>query len=108
MHLSLSCFVTEQDNGAWILTFFIPVGVLLLVGLILFSICLIKLIVIAIRLKKLREVVVPYFRLLFFILIFFIVFTFSIAYNINEAANQPSPMDTRPTWNASPSAPLPW
>jgi len=86
---SRSCFVTEQDNDAWILTFFfVPVGVLLLVGLIFFSICLIKLIVIAIRLKKLREVVVPYVRLLFFILIFFIVFTFFIAYNINEAANQ--------------------
>ena len=42
----------------------------------------------AIRLRKIVDVIIPYIRLLLFVLIFFMVFAFFIAYVINNAANE--------------------
>lgn len=63
-------------------------GIALVTGLLLFSAALIKLLVMAIRLRKIVDVVVPYLRLLFFVFIYFMVFTFFIAYVINNAAHE--------------------
>jgi len=42
----------------------------------------------AIRLRKIVDVIIPYIRLLLFVFIFFMVFAFFIAYVINNAANE--------------------
>ena len=84
-----SCFITSEDNNAWSLTFFfIPVGISLVLGSVLFMICLIRLLVVAIRLRKIAEVVVPYTRVIIFIFIFFLVISLFVAYVINNAANE--------------------
>ena len=63
-------------------------GIALLIGLIFFTISLIRLLVMAIRLRKIVDVIIPYIRLLLFVFIFFMVFAFFIAYVINNAANE--------------------
>ena len=63
-------------------------GILLVLGLIFFTISLIKLIILAIRLRKLTSVIIPYSRVLLFVCIFFMVYVFFIAYVINNAANE--------------------
>jgi len=84
-----SCFITSADNDAWSLTFFfIPMGILLVSGLIFFTISLIKLIILAIKLRKMTSVIIPYSRVLLFVCIFFMVYSFFIAYVINNAANE--------------------
>ena len=87
----LSCFILSDDNHAWDLTFFfIPVGLALLIGALGFFLSLVKLVIFAIKVRKLKAVVVPYIRILLFVFIFFLVFAFFIAYVINNAANEGS------------------
>lgn len=87
----ISCFILSDDNNAWDLPFFfIPVGLALLLGCMCFFLSLGKLVVLAIKLRKVKDVIVPYIRILFFVFIFFMVFGFFTAYVINDAANHAS------------------
>ena len=80
--------MTSADNDAWSLTFFfIPVGICLVVGLFFFGVSLTRLVFLAIRLRKIKEVIIPYVRMLLFVFNFFLVFALFCAYIINNAAN---------------------
>jgi len=80
--------VSGEDNYAWSLTFwFIPVGVSMLLGVILFVLALIRITIIFITLRKVKKMIWLYLRLTIFILLYLILFVFIFAYNINFAAN---------------------
>jgi len=82
------CFITSEDDYAWILTFFyIPVGLCLIIGSSLFVLSLVKLTVVAFRVRKFKEALVPYIRLLLFVFSYFLVLTLFSAYTINNSAN---------------------
>ena len=86
--LTHSCFVTSADNNAWIIAFFfVPVCLCVIAGLLLFILSLIKLTYFAIRLRKFKDVVFTYLRVLLFILVFLVVYTLFCAYTINDATN---------------------
>ena len=63
-------------------------GICLVVGFALFAVSLTKLIIVAINLRKIKDVIIPYIRMLLFIFVFFLVFTLFCAYVINNAANE--------------------
>ena len=63
-------------------------GICLVVGFVLFAVSLTKLIIVAIHLRKVKDVIIPYIRMLLFIFVFFLVFTLFCAYVINNAANE--------------------
>lgn len=63
-------------------------GLCLLFGSVLFILSLVKLTWIAIRVKKTKEVIVPYVRVSLFVLAFFLVICLFGAYVINDAVNQ--------------------
>ena len=84
----ISCFISSQDNYAWIIVFFfVPVGICLLFGSIFFILSLAKLMFVVIKLRKWKEVVMPYLRVLLFIFSLFLVVTLFSIYCINNAAN---------------------
>ena len=61
---------------------------LLLGGLLLFCAIIIRLVWLAVQLRKFKEVVIPYLRLLFFVFIYFLVFCLFLAWEINDGANE--------------------
>lgn len=87
MTASFSCFVSQEDNDAWILVFFfIPVGIALLIGFACFFIAIVKILVAAIKLRK-PQLLLNYFRLLCFIFIFLFIYSFIFSYHITIASN---------------------
>jgi len=82
------CFILSDDNYAWDVTFFfIPMGIALIVGCVCFFLALGKLLVMAIKVRKFPTVLLVHIRVLFFILIYFMIFSFFLAYIINDGAN---------------------
>ncbi|KAL6049563.1 Wnt-activated receptor, variant 2 [Balamuthia mandrillaris] len=82
------CEVSTEDNYAYFLTFWtLPVGIVLLIGLVLFVCSLVKLVHISHKLKDLKKACSTYFRVLLFIVIFLIMFCFIFAYSLQVAAN---------------------
>jgi len=85
------CFVSTDDNFAWELTFwFIPVGLSLVIGFLLFVLALIKVTVLLFTIAKWKLLLFLYLRLSIFIFIYFVLFIFIIAYNIQVANNSNS------------------
>ncbi|KAL6049564.1 hypothetical protein QOT17_020375 [Balamuthia mandrillaris] len=82
------CEVSIEDNYAYFLTFWtLPVGIVLLIGLMLFISSLFKLVYISHKLADLKKTCSTYFRVLLFITIFLVLFCFIFAYSLQVAAN---------------------
>jgi len=83
------CFVTGEDNNAWSLTFwFLPVGICLIVGVVLFLLALIRITILFVTIRKLKKLFLLYFRLALFIGLFLVLFVFIFAYYIQYAADE--------------------
>ena len=67
---------------------FIPVGVSIILGCLLFILALIRITALFVTVRKIRRLVVLYFRLSIFILMYLILIVFITAYNITTATNQ--------------------
>ena len=88
MYSSFSCFVTNEDNYAWSLTFwFLPVGISLILGVTLFIMAIIRVTILFITIKKITKLLMFYPRLLLFLFLFLVMFIFIVAYNIQVANN---------------------
>jgi len=82
------CFISGEEDKRYQLAFwFIPVGMFLLMGFILFMMALLRLTVGAIKVSKAKMFIFLYYRLLLFIFFYLILFTFIFAYNIQIEAN---------------------
>ncbi|KAL6054753.1 Wnt-activated receptor [Balamuthia mandrillaris] len=83
------CFVSSSDNSAFLITFwFIPVGLMLLTGFILFGISILKLVQHGVKSHSVRRFSSTYFRLTSFVGVFFIVYLCIFVYSIVEDANK--------------------
>jgi len=81
--------VTGADNNAWSLTFwFLPVGVSLLIGVILFFVALGKITHLFVTLRKFKKLLMLYLRLFLFICLYLILFVFIFAYTIQFTSNE--------------------
>ena len=80
--------MTGEDNYAWSLTFwFVPVGISMLLGVILFVLALIRVTILFITLRKMKNLIYLYVRLLIFVLLYLILFVFISVYNIQYSSN---------------------
>ena len=87
-----SCFVSVgDDNHAWSLTFwFIPVGVSLIFGVLLFTLALVRITILLITIRKMTKLVLLYLRLFVFILVYLVLIVFITAYYIQYARDEGS------------------
>jgi len=84
-----SCFISPEDSNAYQLAFwFIPVGLCLVIGSILFVLALIRVIIISFTLSKAKVFVVLYVRVLLFVFIYLFLFAFIFSYNIQIETNK--------------------
>jgi len=83
------CFVTTEQNNRWILSFwFIPVGLALLFGVVLFLIAIVRVSILLVMIRKVKALLVLYLRLFIFIFMYLWLFTVIFAYNIQIAVNE--------------------
>ena len=80
--------MTWEDDNIWLITFFyVPVGVSLLIGTTLFAASLIRLLIVAVKARKLKNIILPYMRVLLFIFEFLLIFGLFVAYHIHYSVN---------------------
>jgi len=82
------CFVSPEEDKRYELAFwFIPVGLSLLLGFILFVLAIIRLIIGSFQVSKAKLFIFIYYRLLLFVFLYLFLFTFIFSYNLQVAAN---------------------
>jgi len=80
------CFISPEDNNAWSLTFwFLPVGIAMLTGVVLFIAALIRITIMIFTISKYKSLILLYLRLFVFIFLYLFLFTVIFAYNIHQA-----------------------
>jgi len=78
-----------NDNNAWSLTFwFLPVGIAMLAGTMLFLLALVRITVLFVTIRKMKKLLFLYLRLFIFIFLYLILIVFIMAYYIQNANNQ--------------------
>jgi len=82
------CFVSPEEDKRYELAFwFIPVGLSLLLGFILFVLAIIRLIIGSFQVSKAKLFIFIYYRLLLFVFLYLFLFTFIFSYNLQVEAN---------------------
>jgi hypothetical protein len=90
---STFCFLTTEDGNAWVTTFFyIPVGVTLLFGSLLFVAVLVRIVILAVKSKKFK-LMLRYVRILTFLFMFLFIYTFIFSYNLQVAIDRTTIQD---------------
>ncbi|KAL6073732.1 hypothetical protein QOT17_004727 [Balamuthia mandrillaris] len=85
------CFVSPEDSNIWmIFMWYVPVGLLMLIAVIVYVSCVIKIIIMFARFHggERTTLIVTYLRLLLFIFTFLVVYTFIFAYAVNVGTSQ--------------------
>ncbi|KAL6052864.1 Frizzled-10 [Balamuthia mandrillaris] len=77
------CNVGSMDDGVWLIVFWaLPVGIILLVGLVCFAASLVRLLSFIHGMKELKKTAATYIRIIVFITIFLCLYIFIFAYTL--------------------------
>ncbi|KAL6065889.1 hypothetical protein QOT17_009864 [Balamuthia mandrillaris] len=83
------CFVSPEDDGIWQLLFWLlPMGIMIVLGLIFFCLSLAAILRITFRNDNKKQMFLAYYRLLIFIFLFLVIYICIFSYNIFLAARE--------------------